>query len=91
MDTLLTYVPKAAQAQIKLLLEESQIEVLVTKQRLSKHGDFRFYPNKNPIITVNNSLGMGAMIRIPKADVFFRCDIMKIIFIKYKELSLQSF
>jgi SprT protein len=56
MDTLLTYVPKAAQAQVKLLLEESQIEVLVTKQRLSKHGDFRFYPNKNPIITVNNSL-----------------------------------
>ena len=49
MDTLLTYVPKAAQAQIKLLLEESQIEVLVTKQRLSKHGDFRFYPNKNAI------------------------------------------
>ena len=56
MDTLLTYVPKAAQAQVKLLLEESQIEVLVTKQRLSKHGDFRFYPNKNSIITVNNSL-----------------------------------
>ena len=56
MEHLLAYIPKAAHPQIKSLLETSQVDIVVTKQRQTKHGDFRFHPSKKPMITVNDSL-----------------------------------
>lgn len=56
MEELLSYIPKAAHIQIESFLRNMDVNIIVTKQRLTKHGDFRFHPNKKPIITVNNSL-----------------------------------
>ena len=56
MEELLSYIPKAAHIQIETFLRNMDVNIIVTKQRLTKHGDFRFHPNKKPIITVNNSL-----------------------------------
>ena len=56
MEELLSYIPKAAHIQIESFLRNKDVNIIVTKQRLTKHGDFRFHPNKKPIITVNNSL-----------------------------------
>ena len=56
MEELLSYIPKAAHIQIESFLRNMDVNIIVTKQRLTKHGDFRFQPNKKPIITVNNSL-----------------------------------
>ena len=56
MEHLLAYIPKAAHPQIKSLLETSKVDIVVTKQRQTKHGDFRFHPSKKPMITVNDSL-----------------------------------
>lgn len=56
MEHLLAYIPKAAHLQIKSLLETSKVDIVVTKQRQTKHGDFRFHPSNKPMITVNDSL-----------------------------------
>jgi SprT protein len=56
MEELLSYIPKAAHIQIESFLRNMDVNIIVTKQRLTKHGDFRFHSNKKPIITVNNSL-----------------------------------
>ncbi|MDB2695690.1 ImmA/IrrE family metallo-endopeptidase [Flavobacteriaceae bacterium] len=56
MEELLSYIPKAAHIQIESFLRNMDVNIIVTKQRLTKHGDFRFHPNKKSIITVNNSL-----------------------------------
>lgn len=56
MEELLSYIPKAAHIQIESFLRNMDVNIIVTKQRLTKHGDFRFHPIKKPIITVNNSL-----------------------------------
>lgn len=56
IEKLLTYIPEAAHIQIESLLKGSHVDILVTKRRLTKHGDFRSLPNKNPTITINNSL-----------------------------------
>lgn len=56
MEELLSYIPKAAHIQIESFLRNMDVNIIVTKQRFTKHGDFRFHPNKKPIITVNNSL-----------------------------------
>jgi hypothetical protein len=56
MELLFNYLPKSAHPQIEVLLKELNIDIKITKERITKHGDFRFYPNKKPIITINQSL-----------------------------------
>ena len=56
MEKLLQYIPEASKVQLKEYLQKIPIEIKVTRQRLTKHGDFRLKRNGMSVITVNNSL-----------------------------------
>jgi|TARA_B110000285_G_scaffold217469_1_gene265869 SprT protein len=56
MDKLLKYVPEASRVQLSEYLQKISIEIKVTKQRVTKHGDFSLKKNGMSVITVNNSL-----------------------------------
>ena len=56
MEKLLQYIPEASKVQLKEYLQKFPIEIKVTRQRLTKHGDFRLKRNGMSVITVNNSL-----------------------------------
>lgn len=53
LDSILQYVPTAAKSQIKDYLDVFKITVHVTAKRVTKHGDFRVYPDGSTRITIN--------------------------------------
>ena len=56
MEKLLQFVPEASKVQLKEYLQKNPVEIKVTRQRLTKHGDFSLKRNGMSLITVNNSL-----------------------------------
>jgi hypothetical protein len=56
METILSFVPKEAKTQLKTLLEENGVPVIITKKRVTKHGDFRRKKNGEIAITINQTL-----------------------------------
>ncbi|MGD1981060.1 MAG: SprT-like domain-containing protein, partial [Flavobacteriaceae bacterium] len=56
METILSFVPKEAKTQLKTLLEENGVPVIITKKRVTKHGDFRRKKNGEIAITINHTL-----------------------------------
>ena len=56
MEKLFQYVPEASKDQLREYLQKIPIEIKVTRQRLTKHGDFSLKRNGMSLITVNNSL-----------------------------------
>ena len=56
MEKLFQYVPEASKGQLREYLQKIPIEIKVTRQRLTKHGDFSLKTNGMSLITVNDSL-----------------------------------
>ena len=56
MEKLFQYVPEASKGQLREYLQKIPIEIKVTRQRLTKHGDFSLKRNGMSLITVNDSL-----------------------------------
>ena len=56
MEKLFQYVPEASKVQLREYLQKIPIEIKVTGQRLTKHGDFSLKRNGMSLITVNDSL-----------------------------------
>ena len=56
MEKLFQYVPEASKGQLREYLQKIPTEIKVTRQRLTKHGDFSLKRNGMSLITVNNSL-----------------------------------
>lgn len=55
MEPILSFVPKEAKTQLKTLLEENGVPVIITKKRVTKHGDFRRKKNGEIVITINHT------------------------------------
>ncbi len=55
-EILLKYLPERAVPNVLLLLEQHLVALKIVNQRVSKHGDYRRYPNGQHQITVNASL-----------------------------------
>jgi len=55
MNDLNHYIPTEARNYVTKLLDKTDLQVKIVKERQSKHGDFRA-TNKGCIITINNSL-----------------------------------
>ena len=55
-NQLQTYIPDAAFAKVKVLLDHDNLTVIVKNERKTRHGDYRRLPNNKHQITVNNNL-----------------------------------
>ncbi|MGB0895926.1 MAG: SprT-like domain-containing protein [Flavobacteriaceae bacterium] len=55
-ETLLKYLPERAVSHVLTLLQQHKVQLKIVNQRISKHGDYRRYPNGQHQITVNASL-----------------------------------
>lgn len=55
-NILLKYLPERAVPHVLVLLEQYHVDLKIVNQRVSKHGDYRRYPNGQHQITVNGSL-----------------------------------
>ena len=53
---LLEFIPKEAQPHVEALLAKDNLVVKVSKERKTKHGDYRQLPNGGHQITVNSNL-----------------------------------
>ena len=56
MKDLFTFIPSAAHPKIKEYLETNSFTVKISRQRATKHGDFRRLNNGKFLITVNENL-----------------------------------
>ena len=55
MEEVLSFLPQQACSQVKQLLLANSIRVKLTKERRTKHGDFRLRPGDTALITVNKT------------------------------------
>lgn len=53
LEAILNHVPHGAKPQITSYLNTYKVAVVITRQRHTKHGDFRNYSNGNTQITIN--------------------------------------
>lgn len=53
MQTVIEYIPHTAKPIVKNYLKEFKIDIRISSKRKTKHGDFRYYPNGQTRITVN--------------------------------------
>jgi SprT protein len=55
MEEVLSYIPQAARTGIQQLLQSQDVEIKITKKRVTKHGDFRLNPRGTALITLNKT------------------------------------
>lgn len=56
MKDIYTYIPVAAHSQISEYINENNFSIKISKQRATKHGDFRRLKNGEFLITINENL-----------------------------------
>ncbi|MGB2127845.1 MAG: SprT-like domain-containing protein [Flavicella sp.] len=56
MSEVFKYIPSAAIPKIKEYVEQGEFSIKISKKRLTKHGDFRRYPDGSSRISINENL-----------------------------------
>jgi len=56
MESLIGFVPPSSYSQLEQLLKKNSVEIKITKDRKTKHGDFRINSKGLSFITINQSL-----------------------------------
>ncbi len=56
MESLIGFVPPSSYSQLEQLLKKNSVEIKITKDRKTKHGDFRINSKGLSSITINQSL-----------------------------------
>lgn len=56
MSAVFNYIPTAAIPKIKEYITQGKFSIKISKRRLSKHGDFRRYPDGSCRISINENL-----------------------------------
>jgi len=59
---LLEYIPENAVNYVITLLETNPLHIKITKERSTKHGDFKLQTNGKPMITINYNLNPYAFL-----------------------------